>query len=396
MTTNTIRIFAVTLMVLLSAVAQAHKPNQSYVFVDVYDDRVEGRVQITMGDLNDVLGTTLPTDGEATLDDVRPSVAQIQDYVREHAAMGINGGPMSMPFTDVGIATLPLGQYVSLNFAFDELDSEPATIELRYDGIMHARSTHRSFMVIENNWKTGTFNDEGNIALSFEPGSGTLSADLSDNSTLGGFIAMVKMGTHHIWIGLDHILFLLALLIPSVVRRVNGRWQPVESFREALIYVLKIVTVFTIAHTITLSLAALGKVSLSPRIVESIIALSIAVAALDILVPIFKGRVWLIVFGFGLFHGFGFASILGGIGIPPKYLVHSLLGFNVGVELGQVVIVCLLFPILFLMRGTAVYMKGVLRAGAVALIIISMYWFIERGFEIDLPAGAILNTILGR
>ncbi|MEO1575982.1 MAG: HupE/UreJ family protein, partial [Pseudomonadota bacterium] len=394
--TTIFRTLLTALILLAGTVAHAHKPNQSYVFIDVLDDRVDGRVEITMGDLNDVLGTTLPDDGTATLDDIRDSIPQIQAYVLEHAAMGINGGPMSMPFTDFGITALPLGQYVSLRFAFENLETPPETIELRYDGIMHARSTHRSFMVIENNWKTGTFNDEGNIALSFEPGSGTLSADLSDNSTLGGFMAMVEMGTHHIWIGIDHILFLLALLIPSVVRRVDGRWQPVESFRDALIYVLKIVTVFTIAHTITLSLAALGKVSLSPRIVESIIALSIAVAALDILVPIFKGRIWLIVFGFGLFHGFGFASILGGIGIPPRYMVHSLLGFNVGVELGQVVIVCLLFPLLYVLRRSNFYIKGVLRAGAIALIVVSLYWFIERGFEIDLPAGAIVNAILGR
>ena len=386
-----------TLTLLVTAIgAFAHAPNQSYVFLDVYDDRVDGRVEITMGDLNDILDLTLPTDGNATLDDIRDAIPGIQDYVREHAAMGIDGGPLSMPFTDVGITELPLGQYVSLRFAFDNLATPPATIDMRYDGIMHARSTHRSFMVIENNWKTGTFNDEGNIALSFEPGSGVQTADLSDNTTLRGFMAMVESGTHHIWIGIDHILFLLALLIPSVVRRVDGKWQPVESFKDALIYVLKIVTVFTIAHTITLSLAALGKVSLSSRIVESIIALSIAVAALDILVPIFRQRIWLIVFGFGLFHGFGFASILGGIGIPPKYMVHSLLGFNLGVEIGQIVIVCLIFPLLYVLRRSPMYIKGVLRAGALALIVVSLYWFIERGFEIDLPAGAIVNWILGR
>ncbi|MEM6640918.1 MAG: HupE/UreJ family protein [Pseudomonadota bacterium] len=388
---------AVALIVLLfSSHALAHKVNQSYVFVDVYDERVEGRVDITMADLNDVLGLALPTDGAATMADIESAVPTIQAYVREHAAMGIDGGPMSMPFTGVAITALPLGQYVSLNFAFVELASPPQSIELRYDGIMHARTTHRAFLVIQNNWKTGTFDQEGNIALSFEPGSGVLSHDLSDTSTFGGFAAMVEMGVHHIWIGIDHILFLLALLIPSVVRRVDGQWQPVESFRDAIIYVLKIVTIFTLAHTITLSLAALGKVTLSPRIVESIIALSIAVAAVDILIPVFGRRIWLVIFGFGLFHGFGFASILGGIGIPPKYLVHSLLGFNLGVELGQVVIVCALFPILFALRRQTIYIKGLMRIGAVALIVVALYWFIERGFEIDLQGGALLNRLLGR
>lgn len=390
------RLALIICLTLCSALAHAHAPNQSYVFLDVYDDSIDGRVEIMMKDVNDILGLSLPVDGTATVDDVRDAVPIVQRYVRENVAMGVNGGELSMPFTDFGITELPLGQYLSLHFSFKDLATPPERIDMRYDAIMIERPSHRAFMVIEDNWKTGTFNDEGNIALSFVPGSGVLTADLSDNSTLGGFIAMVKMGVHHIWIGIDHILFLLALLIPSVVRRRDGKWVPVESFSEALIYVLKIVTVFTVAHTITLSLAALGKVSLSSRIVESIIALSIAVAALDILFPIFKSRIWLIVFGFGLFHGFGFASILGGIGIPPKYMVHSLLGFNVGVELGQIVIVCALFPLLYLLRNTGLYIKGILRAGAIALIVISMYWFIERAFEFDLPAGALLNWVLGR
>lgn len=390
-----IRSLLIICLSLCAALAHAHAPNQSYVFLDVYDDSIDGRVEIMMKDVNAILGLSLPEDGNATLDDVRDAVPIVQAYIRDNVGMGVNGSELTMPFTDFGITELPLGQYLSLHFSFQELTTPPERIDMRYEAILTERPSHRAFMVIEDNWKTGTFNDEGNIALSFVPGSGVLTADLSDNSTLGGFIAMVKMGVHHIWIGIDHILFLLALLIPAVVRRRDGKWVPVESFSDALIYVLKIVTVFTVAHTITLSLAALGKVSLSSRVVESIIALSIAVAALDILIPIFKSRIWLIVFGFGLFHGFGFASILGGIGIPPKYLVHSLLGFNVGVELGQVVIVCLLFPLLFLIRKTGFYTRGVLRAGAIALIVIALYWFIERALEIDLPAGAIVNWLVG-
>jgi hypothetical protein len=137
-------------------------------------------------------------------------------------------------------------------------------------------------------------------------------------------------------------------------------------------------------------------VSLSDRLVESVIAISIAIAALHIFVPVFRGGLWWVVFAFGLFHGFGFASVLGEIGIPDKYLVHSLLGFNIGVELGQVAIVMAVFPVLFLLRNTLLYNRLLMPAAAAALIMVSLYWFTERAFEVDLPAGAIMNSIIGR
>jgi len=211
---------------------------------------------------------------------------------------------------------------------------------------------------------------------------------------LRGFSAMVRLGTHHIWIGIDHILFLMALLLPAVVQRQDHKWVPVESFRKAIIHVIKVVTVFTVAHTITLSLAALNAVSLSSRLVESIIALSIAIAALNIIVPVFKERIWMVVFAFGLFHGFGFASVLSEIGIPSNYMVHSLLGFNVGVELGQVAIVVGLFPVLYFLGRSLIYSRYVLPATTLVLITISLYWFVERAFLIDLPAGAIVNSLI--
>ncbi|MEO1625725.1 MAG: HupE/UreJ family protein, partial [Bacteroidota bacterium] len=136
---------------------------------------------------------------------------------------------------------------------------------------------------------------------------------------------------------------------------------------------------------------------LSSRWVETIIAFSIALAALHNIVPIFKTREWLIAFGFGLFHGFGFASVLGEKGLSGDFMVLSLLGFNVGVELGQVLIICMIFPVLFLIRKTKLY-PYIITYGSALLIFISLYWVIERGFEVDLPLGAyfwkVYNSIM--
>ena len=215
--------------------------------------------------------------------------------------------------------------------------------------------------------------------------SGTL--ELNDSSKLPGFIAMIKQGVWHIWIGFDHILFLLALILPAVVRRKNNSiygWEPVLTFKAAFIYIIKVITFFTIAHTITLTLSSLEIISLPSRLVESIIAFSIGLAAFHNIKPIFFMKDWVIAFIFGLFHGFGFASVLSDLGLTKEFLTLSLLGFNIGVEIGQVVIIAIIFPMLYLIRKRKSYPKFLVIMSAL-LILMSLYWLIERVFDINIP-----------
>jgi len=201
------------------------------------------------------------------------------------------------------------------------------------------------------------------------------------------------------------------LILPAVVRRSEtvdigsdtktGKnnfniwgWKPVEKFRPAFIYILKIITFFTIAHTITLSLAALNIIVLPSRLVESIIALSIGLAAYHNIKPIFKGKDWLIAFVFGLFHGFGFASVMGELGFKGEFLTLTLLGFNIGVEIGQVLIIALIFPFLYFLRKKKLYPKLLVYLSAL-LIIVSLYWLFERAFDIDLPLDENIRTFGG-
>ena len=178
------------------------------------------------------------------------------------------------------------------------------------------------------------------------------------------------------------------------MRREDRVWQPVPEFRTALFNVVKVVTIFTIAHSITLSLAALDLLQVPPRLVESVIAASIGLVALNIIFPIYRHGIWWVVFAFGLFHGFGFASVLAEMGVHSNYVVLTLLGFNIGIEIGQLIIVCLVFPALYLLRTTAVYTRIGLTYGAIALVLVSAYWFIERAFLIDLPAGQLANQVI--
>jgi hypothetical protein len=172
-------------------------------------------------------------------------------------------------------------------------------------------------------------------------------------------------------------------VLPSVLIFTRGEgWRAEPSFAASLWRVTKIATMFTIAHSVTLSLGGLGFLSLPPRPVETFIALSIAAAAAHNFYPVFANKEWLLAFGFGLFHGLGFAGLLEELGLADNNRFWSLLGFNVGIELGQLVIIFLIFPVLFVLRRTKAY-PWVFYGGSAALGIAALGWAIERGF--DLP-----------
>lgn len=392
--------FLLALMI-LPVVSEAHAPDQSYLYMRIYGDAIGGRVEATAKDLNRSLNLNLPDD--LTMEALQPHMQKIHDYLRSKIAFQSALGNYSIRFTETVVLDLDeMESFAKFNFDLDGVKVVPDELDISYGAFFDTDPIHRGMCIVEYNWKAGVVNNESMMSLIFSPSEAKQQLSLKDASIWKGFVALVKLGVWHIWIGLDHILFILALILPAVVRRrdevtdmntvasvdasYSDTWLPVARFKPAFIYIIKIITFFTIAHSITLALAALGFINLSSRIVESIIAISIALAAWHNIKPIFKSKEWIIAFGFGLFHGFGFASVLGEKGLSGDYMVLSLLGFNVGVELGQVLIICMIFPFLFFLRRLNIYPK-VINYGSVVLIIISIYWFIERMFEVDLPAG---------
>ena len=272
-----------------------------------------------------------------------------------------------------------------LPFEFEGLEGVPDRLTFDYSVLFDEVPGHRGFLIIEHNWATGTFANEAGISAVFSPSARRQSFEIQSGGRLRGFLAVVRLGVEHIWMGLDHVIFLVALLLPAVLRAGERRWEPVERFRPALINVVKIVTAFTVAHTLTLSLAALGVIHLPSRFVESAIAVSIAVAAADILFPVLHRRVWLVVFFFGLFHGFGFAGALEEMGVLPENLGLSLFGFNLGVEIGQVAIVGRRVPGPVPGAQPLGYRRLAVQAAAVAMILVASGWLYERAFDVDVP-----------
>jgi hypothetical protein len=185
-------------------------------------------------------------------------------------------------------------------------------------------------------------------------------------------------GIGHILGGYDHVLFLLCLLLPAVMRRTVEGWQPVERLSQAILPVVGIVSAFTAAHSITLTLAALKLVSLPSSFIEPAIAVTIVLAALDNVWPIFPVRRIVVTFFFGLIHGFGFASVLAELNLPTADFAWALLQFNVGLELGQLMIVIVATAVLFNLRGWSRYGTLVIRGGSLVAMTIAGLWFIER------------------
>ena len=400
---NTLRTYlflCVTCLWILPNVLQAHAPDQSYLYLRIFKEKIDGTVEITTKDLNTALRLGLSTGGD--LDQVKPHLPRIYDYLRKNVAISSIAGDHPLNFSDITLLPVSkVGDFVRFNFNLGNAANVPDELDVRYEVLFDNDPKHKGMLVIGHNWKAGVINNESMTSLVFGNKDRRQTLLLDKGSLWQGFKAMVGLGMWHIYIGLDHILFLLALILPSVVRRREGvaatgkgvakffpaptaeTWVPVARFGPALWYIVKIVTFFTIAHSVTLSLAALGIVELPSHIVEAIIALSIALAAYHNIVPVFGKREWIIAFGFGLFHGLGFASVLGEKGLSGEFMALSLLGFNVGVEIGQVLIICAIFPFLFLLRKTWVYPK-ILFYGSILLILISLYWFFERIFDYNL------------
>lgn len=385
--------------------ASAHAIGESYVFLTMQGDEVDARIEITTRDLNAALNLKLPEDGSTTLADVAPHTDRIQSYAASRFSLSV---PRSDPdnasvstvqqdFTGVGLQhTTSTGTFVQIGFRFAGFQKPPEYLDVSYRAIFDVVPEHRAMLVVENDWRSATFDNEAMVSLIFSNDTTSATLDLSESSAFRGFRAMVEMGMHHIWIGIDHVLFLMALLLTSVLRRKDSTWTSDTRLKPVLIEVAKIVTVFTVAHTVTLSLSALDVLSMPSRLVESLIAISIAVVAIDIVVPLFRNLRYVVVLVFGLFHGFGFASVLAEMPIPSNYMLLSLLGFNLGVEVGQLAIVLVVVPIMFLLRTMWFYPRLVLPGGASVLVMISVYWFIERAFNVDLPAGAMVNWVIER
>ncbi len=363
--------------------ALAHATGETYVWLNVEESNFTGRVEINLNDVRSKLGVDVPEAGEERQAVLNQHREQVLKYVRQHFFIKSEGKAIPIEFTSISLLDLPAeeGNYAQYHYVTPE-GQVPDKITIRNSLFVEEDFIHRSLLCLERNRKTGEEYEGEFAALIFSADNQVQECDLTRIEMLLRPRDFVWQGVLHIWIGLDHILFIITLLLPAVLVYQDAKWKPVPEFKTAFWNIIRIVTIFTIAHSITLSLAALGIVRLPARIVESVIALSIILVALNTISPKFRDKSWLIIFLFGLFHGLGFASVMSELPFRMIHLVKVLIGFNVGVELGQLAIVAGVFPVIFLLRKTRLYTPVILRGGSLVTASIACYWFIERAFAL--------------
>ena len=350
--------------------AQAHKPSDSYLAVNVTGDKVTGQWDIALRDLDFALNLDQDGNGELTWDEVRAQHGAIAAYAL--GRLELANGAAACPITagEQLIDNHTDGAYTVLRFSA-VCPSKVESLGVHYRLFAELDPQHKGLLKLESEGVTST--------AIFSPESARQTLSLRAESKLRQFFDYVKDGVWHIWIGFDHILFLLSLLLPAVL--IPRATDKTQTFREALIDVAKVVTAFTIAHSITLTLASLELVSLPSRWVESAIAASVVVAALNNIFPLFRGHRPHAAFLFGLIHGFGFATVLADLGLPKGALALSLAGFNIGVELGQLAIVAVFLPLAFLSRRTWFY-RQLMTTGSAVIAVVAAVWLVERAFDL--------------
>jgi hypothetical protein len=367
-----LRALLLALLMFALAPAQAHKPSDSYLTLSVKGQQVSGQWDIALRDLDYALGLDQNGDGELTWDEIRSQHQVIAAYAMERLALSsaqrtcplVAGQQLVDQHTD--------GAYTVLRFsatcpaAIDALD-------VHYRLFADIDPQHKGLVKLDR---------DGLISTAiFSPDNARQSLSLATPSRWGQFREYTLHGIWHIWIGFDHILFLLSLLLPAVLMPAASRQA--QTIKAAFLDVLKVVTAFTLAHSLTLTLASLHVLALPSRWVESAIAASVALAALNNLVPLFRGRRPLAAFVFGLIHGFGFAGVLADLGLPQSALLFSLFGFNLGVEIGQLAIVGVFLPFAFALRATWFY-RQLMSTGSALIVMIAALWLVERAFDLKL------------
>ena len=372
-------ILAIAAICIFSPNAFAHKLSDSFLIATAQDNHWQIQWDIAVRDLENVLGLDVNQDAQITRQEVEQKSPEITGYAFSRLQLQNEKSPCPFELKELTTTRRDADPYVSL--LFDAGCSRSTQTTLSYHLFFDSDPTHTGLVQVLDGERTQTLvlsNDGREIVFSS-----------AESNNIDNFRRFFREGVWHIWIGFDHILFLLTLLLPAVLIQSNRRWKPADSLAPAFIDTVKIVSAFTLAHSVTLVLASLDIVTFPSRIIESLIALSVLVTAINNIWPVLTVSRWQIALSFGLVHGFGFANVLQELPLPSGQLALSLLSFNIGVEAGQLAIVCLFFPLAWLMRHSFFYLRGIVFAGSFSAAAVALFWLSERLFDQSFSEGPI-------
>lgn len=379
---------------------QAHQTPSTIVLLDVSPAKVAVELQLPLSELELAFGHDVFTNSDNLVLRLGP---QIKEYLMAHIhARQAKDKPWLVEVNDMKVEQaeqLESGPPYKEMTVYLTLTPYPGASTrlflLDYDVIMHQVINHAALVSIRNDWETGKADGQPAEA-------GAIHWDMKDNvihpleinlekgSWWVGFKSMLSLGMQHIKEGTDHLLFLLALLLPAMLVVNRKNWSGFGGTRYSISRLLKIVTAFTVGHSVTLLIGALGWVRLPAQPVEILIAVSILISAIHAIYPIFPGREMYVAAGFGLIHGLAFASALANLHLSAGPMALSILGFNLGIECMQLFVVIIIMPWLVLLSQTTWY-KYIRITGALLAGIAALAWISERTSG---DANVISNTVV--
>lgn len=366
------RVIVAVALLAMALSAWAHTTSVAYLGIEVPADNGPLRLELDLS-IRD-LALTLPLDADrderVTWGELSAMRSRIHALATSNVALAAGSRACELEPTGLGTRQYGDGAYATL--LLQARCPAAANLTVTYQALMNRDPQHRAVVTIRRGKQVSTgLVHEGDRQF-------TVGLEGKRLARRNPFMDFLREGIHHILIGYDHLAFLISLVLPAALVRDSGRWRPAKGFRHPLLHVLGIATAFTIAHSITLSMAALGWVTPASRWVEAAIALSVLLVALNNVWPVVVRRAWVVGFVFGLVHGFGFAGVLSELGIPPGEEFWALLGFNLGVEIGQAAVVAVLLAPVFLLSKKSWYARWIMPAVSIGIAALAGHWLWQR------------------
>jgi hypothetical protein len=357
------------LLLAFASAAESHIASNSFLSLSVDEEQISGVLEISIRDAELAVGIDENADSKITWRELRDAEPAIASYVAQHLTLTTAGRICPLSVDDLQVNHRVDGNYAWLAIHW-VCPQSIRSIGLRYELLQGIDPSHRGLLTLQNEGLTQT----AVLRATAEP----ILLDVQSSSSAMVFREYLQAGVEHILSGIDHLLFLISLLLPAALLRQDRQWQPVTGVGPALKNIVAVVTAFTLAHSITLSLAAFNVIRLPSRLTESVIAASIAIAALNNIFPLVTESRARIAFAFGLLHGFGFASVLSEMGLPSGARVLSLFAFNLGIEVGQLAVVAMVMPLIYACRSTRIYRTSLMPWGSAAIVVVALVWLVQR------------------
>ncbi len=356
------------LVTLACGIASAHTQSYGYLNVVLSEGNTSGRLELAATDAGRLIGLDSDGNGKITWGEVRLREREIAEALLAQISIGDGGRTCALAGQPLMTNRHGGETYLAVPFTAScpRLDG---SLEIGYRLMFRTDAQHRGLVTVAA--------PAGVQSFVMTPASETVSVAATGGDA-GLFLTFVKHGIHHILIGYDHILFVVTLLLGTLIFGHGA--GPGRLLGDAA----RVVTAFTLAHSLTLGLAAFQILRIPPAVTESLIAVTISLAAANNLWPLVTRRLWLVAMGFGLIHGVGFANVLAELDLPRQSLLAALLSFNMGVELGQLTIVVVGLPLLCAIGRAHRLGRAALPVSSLVIVAIGGAWFADRAFGFSL------------